>query len=73
MYVHAPMYAGGVWPTTLPYTPPPRTIPWKPSWATLECVFTAQWLLTGVSRRAAVLSAPVGTPRGAILREVGSL
>lgn len=44
--------------------PLPRTLPWKPSWATLECVFTAQWLLTGVSGRATVLSAAVSTPSG---------
>ena len=35
------------------YTPLHRTLPWHPSWATLDCVFTAQRLLTGVSGRAA--------------------
>lgn len=30
---------------------------WQLSWAMVECVFTAQWVLTGVSERAAVLSA----------------
>lgn len=39
-----------------------RTLPRSSSWAALECAFTAQWLLTGVSGRAAVFSAPVSTP-----------
>ena len=41
--------------TCLLYTPLHRTLPWHPSWATLDCAFTAQRLLTGVLGRAAYL------------------
>lgn len=49
--------------TCLVYTPLHRTLPWHPSWATLDCVFTAQRLLTGVSGRAAYLMPQSHTPR----------
>lgn len=57
MCVHACkcVYGGGI-----AYIPAlhslPQTLPWTPSWATLEHVFTAQWVLTGVSGRAGYLA-----------------